>query len=117
MSDQIKARQSLSRRIKFAAASLISFIVTSACSLTQSRTTPTPTVLCYTQVGPTHTPTPVVLCYEVVEPTGTPTPFTSPLSPLPTPTPTFTPEARRLLLDRLLTEGRLPPDVVRQLEG
>ncbi len=115
MSKQIKARQSLSRRIKFAIVSLISFIVTTACSLTQSRTTPT--VLCYTQVGPTHTPTPVVLCYEVVEPTGTPTPFTSPLSPLPTPTPTSTPEARRLLLDRLLTEGRLPPDVVRQLEG
>ena len=118
MSNLTEQKRSLSLRIKITLVSLLSFIVTTACSL--SRTRPTPEVTCYTAIAPTNTPTPEVLCYEMVMPTDTPTPttFTSPLSPLPTPTstPTPTPEARRLLLDRLLAEGRLPKDVAQQLD-
>ncbi|HUX76553.1 MAG TPA: hypothetical protein VMY40_07950 [Anaerolineae bacterium] len=44
------------------------------------------------------------------------TPFTSPISPLPTPTPPPTSEARRLLLDKLLAEGRFPGDVTQELK-
>lgn len=118
MSNLTEQKRSFSLRIKITLVSLLSFIVTTACSL--SRTRPTPKVTCYTAIAPTDPPTPEVLCYEAVLPTDTPTPttFTSPLSPLPTPTPTPTPtpEARRLLLDRLLTEGRLPQDVTQQLD-
>jgi hypothetical protein len=132
MPNSTEQKRSLSLRIKIALISILSFIVTTACSL--SRTRPTPEVTCYTAIAPTDPPTPEVLCYEMVieitatptptltcytapPPTDTPTTFTSPLSPLPTPTPTPTPtpEARRLLLDRLLTEGRLPQDVAQRL--
>ncbi len=115
MSSSTEQRRSFSLRIKITLVSILSFIVTSACSLMQSRTTPTPVIMCYIEAPPTNTPTPIVLCYDMVAPTETP--FTSPLSPLPTPTPTSTPEARRLLLDRLIAEGRLPRDVARQLQS
>ncbi len=128
MSNSTEYKRSFPVRIKIALVSLLSFIVTTACTL--SRTRPTPEVTCYTAIAPTDPPTPEVLCYEaVIEPTNTPTPtvtcytatpttFTSPLSPLPTPTPTLTPtlEARRLLLDELLAKGRFPQDIARQLE-
>ena len=99
--------------------SVLSFLVTTACSWLRLRSPSDPNVTCYTAVAPTDPPTPVVLCYEIAAPTETPTPdtFTSPLSPLPTPTPTSTPEAHRLLLDRLLAEGRFPQDLTRQLES
>ena len=96
-------------RLKIAAVSLLGLIVPSACA------SPTPT--CYEPQVPTDTPLPQAICYTAPAPTQTPTPFSSPLSPLPTPTPTSTPEPRRLLLDRLLAQGRLPPDVARQLES
>jgi hypothetical protein len=118
MSNSTEQKRSFSLRMKITLVSLLSFIVTTACSL--SRTRPTPEVTCYTAISPTDPPTPEVLCYEMVLPTDTPTPttFTSPLSPLPTPTPTPTPtpEARHLLLQRLLSEGRLPHDVIHELE-
>ena len=116
MSDPTEQKQSFSLRIKITLISILSFIVTTACSL--SRTRPTPEITCYTAIAPTDPPIPEVLCYEMVMLTDTPTPttFASPLSPLPTPTPTPTLEARRLLLDRLLAEGRLPQDVVQQLD-
>jgi len=114
-----KQKRSLSRRTKIAVISLLSFLVTTACSALRLRATPTPNVTCYTMVAPTDTPTPVVMCYAVPAPTETPTPitFTSPLSPLPTPTPSPTPEARRLLQERLLAEDRFPDSVVRELES
>ena len=135
MADRIKQKRPFSLRLKIATVSLLSLIVTTACSLLRSRTTPTPVVMCYEMVAPTDIPTPAVMCYEMVAPTDTPSPFvtcytappptktptsttfTSPLSPLPTPTPTSTPEARHLLLDKLLAEGRFPQDVARQLES
>jgi hypothetical protein len=114
-----KRRRSLSRRLRIAMVSVLSFLVTTACSWLRLRSTPDPSVTCYTAVAPTKPPTPVVLCYEIAAPTETSTPdmFTSPISPLPTPTPTSTPEAHRLLLDRLLAEGRFPQDLTRQLES
>jgi hypothetical protein len=137
MSDRIKRKRPFPLRLKIGAVSLLSLVVTTACSLLRSRTTPTPVIMCYEMVAPNDTPTPVVMCYAEVAPTDTPTPFvtcytappptetptpttfTSPLIPLPTPTPTPTPtpEARHLLLQRLLAEGRLPHDVVHELES
>lgn len=58
--------------------------------------TPSPTTLCYTP-----TPSPTTLCY-----TPTPSP------PLPSTSPK---EARRLLLEQLLTEERFPQDIAREL--
>jgi hypothetical protein len=95
-------------RIKIAAVALLSSIVTLACAATRQR--PTPGVLCYQVIAVTDTPTPFVTCYEAVIPSETPTPFVSPL-----PTPTATPEARHLLLERLLAEGRLPENVIQEL--
>ena len=88
--------KSFKLRLKIVLVSLFTFLIPPACG-------------CYMPPLPTPTSTPAL----------TPTPFTSPLSPLPTPTPTPTPtpEARHMLLDRLLAEDCLPPDVVRQLEG
>ena len=116
MQGPTRQKYSLSLRAKIAVVSLLSFLVTTACSWLRLRATPTPDVTCYIMVEPTDTPTPVVMCYEVQMPTETPTPtpFISPISPLPTPTPT--PEARRLLRERLLTEGRFPRAVAQQLE-
>lgn len=113
-----RQKHSLSLRTKIAVVSLLSFLVTTACSWLRLRATPTPQVMCYIMIEPTDTPTPVVMCYEVQMPTETPTltTFISPLSPLPTPTLTPTPEARRLLRERLLAEGRFPRAVARQLE-
>jgi hypothetical protein len=103
-----KSKLTLTLRLKIAAVSLLGLFVPSSCAPT-----------CYIVTVPTDTPMPLVTCYTAPPPTETPTPttFTSPLSPLPTPTPTLTPEARRLLMDELLTEGRFPQDVVRQLKG
>ena len=56
-------KRSLSVRIKIMLVSILSFIVTTACTL--SRTRPTPEVTCYTAVAPTEPPTPEVLCYEM----------------------------------------------------
>ena len=111
-----RQRHSFSLRAKIMVVSLLSFLVTTACSWLRLRATPTPEVTCYIMVEPTDTPTPVVMCYEMQMPTETPTPtpFISPLSPLPTPTPS--PEARSLLLERLLAENRFPRAVARQLE-
>ena len=163
----------LSLRFKIALVSLLSLVVTTACSRLRLRGTEEPDVLCYIVAPPTDTPTPVVLCYEVMLPTETPVPGDPALShtptptltptpvcytatpsstsvppktptvmcyappadaglpaldtddsriPLPIPTPTATPtmgttEARRLLRERLLAEGRFPEDVARRLGG
>jgi hypothetical protein len=64
--------------------------------------TPTPRPMCYTQP-------PIPTCY-----TPTVTPHTQTQSSTATPTPA-TPQARRQLLDRLLAEGRFPPDIAREL--
>ncbi|MCP4536768.1 MAG: hypothetical protein GY832_06445 [Chloroflexi bacterium] len=124
MSNSIEQKRSLLVRIRITLVSILSFIVTTACSLSRVRPTPEPT--CYTVISPTEPPTPEVLCYEmVIEATNTPTPtvtcytatpstFTSPLL---TPTPTPTPEARHLLLDKLLTKDRFPQDIARQLKS
>jgi hypothetical protein len=119
MSTPTRRNRSPSLRLKIAAISLLSFMVTTACSWLRLRPTAEPGVMCYKAVTPTDTPTPVVMCYEVSLPTETPpsTTFTSPISPLPTPTPTPTSEARRLLLDKLLAEGRFPGDVTRELKS
>jgi hypothetical protein len=126
MPTQVRQKRSLSfpfpfsLRLKIVIVSLLSFLVTSGCSLLRLRPTPKPpTVTCYEPTIKIEelTPSPFVLCYEMMLLTETPdsTLFTSPLSPLPTPTPTATPEARRLLLGRLLAEGRFPQDVAGQL--
>lgn len=114
-----RSKRSPSLRLKIATISALSFVVTTACSSLRLRSPSNPGVMCYIAIAPTDTPTPMVMCYEVLMPTETPTPdtFTSPISPLPTPAPTSTLEARRLLLDRLLADGRFPQDVTRQLEG
>lgn len=121
MTSSNRPEHPLTLRVRITAVSLLSLIVTTACSLLRSESTPTPDAMCYVMAEPTNTPPPIVTCYTAPPPTETPTPttFTSPLSPLPTPTPTptLTPEARRLLLDELLAENRFPQDVVRQLEG
>jgi hypothetical protein len=92
----------------------------------QVSVTDTPTPLCYTPT-PTYTPT-RVLCYTPT-PSRTPTlnpgtarSHTQPVSPLqpspehtPQPSPSPTSEARRLLLERLLAEGRFPQDIARDL--
>ena len=137
----MKSRRSLSVRVKVLVVSVLSFVVTTACSWLRVRSTPEPNVTCYTMSPPTNTPTPVVMCYTMPPPTNTPTPmvmcyeamiptetptsttFTSPISPLPTPTPTAstsplpTPEARQSLLEQLLAEGRFPEDVARELKS
>jgi hypothetical protein len=106
------SNRSLRHRIKLAAVSFLGLLIPSACStVTQP--------VCYAPLPPTDTPTPFVTCYTAPPPTETPTPtpFTSPISPLPTPTPASTAEARRLLLDRLLSEERFPDEVARDLES
>ena len=119
MSTPTRRNRSPSLRLKIAAISLLSFMVTTACSWLRLRPTAGPDVMCYKAVTPTDTPTPVVMCYEMSLPTETlpSTTFTSPISPLPTPTPTPTSEARRLLLDKLLAEGRFPDGVTLELES
>lgn len=128
-----RQRHPLPLRLKITAISLLSFVVTTACSLSRLRSTLTPDVTCYSMIAPTEPPTPEVLCYEMVAPTAPPTPTpmcytpsppptgiqtpTPPTSPLPTPTPTSTSEARHLLLERLLAEGRFPQDAIWQLNG
>lgn len=96
-------------RLKIVVISLLSLLVTTACSLLRWR--PTPTMVCYAPVPPTETPTPFVTCYKMSAQTETPS-ATPPTSPLPTPTPTASPEARRLLLEGLLAEGRFPQEIV-----
>jgi hypothetical protein len=117
-----RRKHPVSVRIKIAAIAFLSSIVTLACTLTRQRATPA--VLCYQTIAVTDTPAPFITCYEAVIPSETPTPFTSPLAtptptcytPTPSPTPTTpTPEARHLLLEQLIAEGRLPEDVARQL--
>jgi hypothetical protein len=99
----------LKRRLETAVVSLIAFLISLACSLKPLRDTPTPAPMCYTATLPaTDTPEPIGVCYT---PTPSPITFVSPLSPVPTPTP----EARHLLQERLLAEGRFPQDVVREL--
>jgi len=76
-----------------------------------THTPPSPT--CYTPTPPMcYTPTPTPTCY-----TPTPTPSSYPPHPngIPQPSSTPTPEARRLLLEQLLAEGRFPQDVARKL--
>ncbi len=103
--DQVK--RLLKLRLKVVVVSLLGFLVPSACA------PPPPT--CYVPPAPTDTPAPLVTCYTAPAPTSTPDTFTSPISPLPTPTPS--PEARRLLREKLLTEGRFPGKVARELES
>jgi hypothetical protein len=115
------SRLPLRRRLKIALVSLMAFFISSACSLKPPRETPVP--ICYAEVPPvTDTPEPIVMCYTMPAPTATPTPlcytptpypttFVSPLSPIPTPTP----EARRLLQERLLAEGRFPQSIAHEL--
>ena len=93
-----RSKLSFKLKLKLVVVSLLGVLLPSACA----RYTPTP-------MPPT--------CYEPVAPpmTATPTTFISPISPLPTPTPS--PEARRLLREKLLTEGRFPGKIARQLEG
>ena len=120
MTSSNRPRHSLALRVRIAAVSLLSLIVTAACSLLRSESTHPPAVMCYEPIIEiTNTPTPIVTCYTApsplcYSPISTPTP---PISPLPTPTSTPTPEARRLLMDELLVEGRFPQNVVRQLES
>lgn len=116
MSNSTKQRHSLTLRVRIAVVSLLSFIVSTACSLSRSQSTPTPVIMCYEMIEPSNTPTPRVTCYTAPPPTETPTPTTF-TSPLFTPTPTSTPEARLLLLEELLTENRFPQDIVRELEA
>jgi hypothetical protein len=106
MPNSAPSRLSLKRRIQIAALSLLGLLVPSACAQPPT---------CYVPPPPTDTPAPLVTCYTAPAPTQTPTPFTSPISPLPTPSPT--PEARHQLLDRLLAEGRLPSEAARALES
>jgi len=123
------------RRLKITLVSLAALAISAACSPKPTQQTPIAT--CYVPLMPTDTPEPIVMCYTATAPpptfTPTPTPmcytptapaptltltpntFTSPISPLPTPTPA--PEARHLLRERLLAEGRFPQDVARQLES
>jgi hypothetical protein len=108
MPTSTRRKQPIPVRIRIAAIALLSPIVTLACAATRQR--PTLEVLCYQVIAVTDTPTPFVTCYDAVIPSEIPTPFTSPL-----PTPTATPEARHLLLERLLAEGRLPENVLQEL--
>ena len=130
-----KQRKSLMLRLKITLVSLVALVLSAACS--PKPTQRTPTITCYEPAVPTDTPEPIVTCYTATAspPTFTPTPppmcytptplpltltptpdtFTSPLSPLPTPT--LAPEARHLLRERLLAEGRFPQDVARELES
>ena len=128
-----KQRKSLMLRLKITVVSLVALVLSAACS--PKPTQKTPTITCYEPAVPTDTPEPIVTCYTASAPpptftptpicytptasprpfTPTPTTFTSPISPLPTPTPA--PEARHLLRERLLAEGRFPQDVARQLES
>ena len=123
MSEPVRKKRPLSLRVKIVLVSLLSFLVTTACSWLRLR--PTPMVTCYEAVAPSDTPTPFVTCYTAPAPSTTPTPLcytptpspTTFTSPLPTPSPSPTPEARRLLRDRLLAGGRFPQNVARQLES
>ena len=110
MPNPIKRKHSPSLRLKIVVVSLLSFLITTACSWLRLRPGSAPGILWHKLIAPTETP--MVLCYEVVAPTDTPT---SPASPLPTPTPTSAPETRRFLLEQLLAEGRFPLGVVWQL--
>jgi hypothetical protein len=114
-----KRKRPVMLRLRITAVSLLSILVTTACTMMRQRSTPTPVVLCYKMVMPTEPPTPTIFtCYTAPPPTVSPTPtvFTS---PLPTPTPTSTPtlEARRLLRERLVSEGRFPNGVTDGLGG
>ena len=121
MSEPVRKKRPLSLRVKIVLVSLLSFLVTTACSWLRWR--PTPMITCYEAVSPSDTPTPFVTCYTA--PSATPTPLcytatlspTAFISPLPTPSPSPTPEARRLLRDRLLAGGRFPQNVARELES
>jgi len=126
-----KQRKSLILRLKITVVSLVALVLSAACS--PKPTQETPAIMCYKPAVPTDTPEPIVTCYTATAPpptftptpmcytptppastlTPTPTTFTSPISPLPTPT--LAPEARRLLRERLLAEGRFPHDVAREL--
>ena len=114
-----KPKRSLKLRIKVAVVSAVYFITTAACALLRPRSNPTPVITCYEMIEPTDTPEPIVECYEAVPvtETPTPTPFDSPLSPLPTPRATPTPEARHLLQERLLAANRFPESIARELES
>ena len=114
-----KQKRPVMLRLRITVVSLLSILVTTACTLTRQRSTPTPVVLCYKGVAPSEPPTPTIFtCYTAPPPTVSPTP-TALTSPLPTPTPTSTPtpEARRLLLERLVAEGCFPDGVDDGLEG
>ena len=119
MATPSRQRKSLMLRLRITLVSLAALVLSAACSPKPTQQTPTTT--CYEPVMPTDTPEPIVTCYTATAspPTFTPTPtpdtFTSPLSPLPTPT--LAPEARNLLRERLLAEGRFPQGVARELES
>jgi hypothetical protein len=70
---------------------------------------PTPTIMCYTPT-PSHTATPP-MCY-----TATPSYAPAPVSDAVQPSSSGTPQARRLLLDQLLAEGRFPQDIAHRLQ-
>jgi hypothetical protein len=114
-----KRKQPITLRLRITVVSLLSILVATACTMMRQRSTPTPVVLCYKVAMPTEPPTPTIFtCYTAPPPTASPTPtaFTSPL-PTSTPTSTPTPEARRLLRERLVAERRFPDGVADDLEG
>ena len=115
MPEPAKRKLSPPLRVKIATISLLTTFVTIACAILRPR--PTPEITCYTVVPTiTDTPEPIIMCYEAVAPTeastSTPTPLNSPLD-----TPTPTTEARRLLREQLLAEGRFPGRVVREMKS
>jgi hypothetical protein len=100
LSGPVEPKRSLSfpLRVRIALISLLSLVVTTACSRLRLRGIEGSDVLCYTVVSPTDTPTPFVICYitrKVELPPDTPTPVcytpTPSLSASHTPTPTLTP--------------------------
>ncbi|MBU0491852.1 MAG: hypothetical protein KKA73_05725 [Chloroflexi bacterium] len=109
-----------SLRVKLALLSFGTFLVTMACGWLRPCTDQPPITTCYAIALPTDTPTPpIVTCYTAVPPTATPsptlvcyTPTPRPMSPTP---PSVTPQARQILLETLLAEGRFPGGVADQL--
>jgi hypothetical protein len=98
MSSPIEPKRSLSLslRAKIAVISLLSLLITTACSLLRLRSDQESGVVRLKVSNPTDTATPYVMCYEVSLPTDTPTPVCYTPTPLPlysshTPTPTLTP--------------------------
>jgi hypothetical protein len=98
MSSPVESKRSLpfSLRVKIAVISLLSLLITTACSLLRLRSNQESGVVRLKVSNPTDTVTPYVMCYEVSLPADTPTPVCYTPTPPPlfsshTPTPTLTP--------------------------